>query len=38
MVPDFARMAQFSYINSDWDKYNGLELTRWEIDPKVMLN
>ena len=38
MVPDFARMAQFSYINSDWDKYKGLELTRWEIDPKVMLN
>jgi|LauGreDrversion4_2_1035121.scaffolds.fasta_scaffold49056_1 hypothetical protein len=38
MVPDFARMGQLSYIESDWNKYKGLELTKWEIDPKLMMN
>lgn len=29
MVPDFARMGQLSYVESDWNKYKGLELTKW---------
>jgi CD36 family len=38
MVPDFVRVASFLYLDSDWDKYNGLEMTKWQLDPALMLN
>lgn len=38
MVPDFVRIARFVYTGSDYDRYNGLQLTKWQIDPVLMLN
>ena len=38
MVPDFVRVASFVYNSSDFESYKGLEMTKWEIDPKLMLN
>jgi CD36 family len=38
MVPDFARIAYFTYESSDKETYKGLELMKFEIDKKLMLN
>lgn len=37
-VPDFVRVGSFVYDGSDLSSYDGLEMTMWKIDPKLMLN
>lgn len=38
MVPDFARVAYFTYDSSDVNTYKGLEVMKFAIDKKLMLN
>lgn len=36
-VPDFARVAYFTYVNTE-SKYKGLQLLNYELDKRLMLN
>jgi len=37
-VPDFVRVGSFIYNGSDITTYDGLEMTMWLLNPKLMLN
>ena len=37
-MPDFARVAYFTYKGSDSNTYKGLEINKYELDKKLMLN
>jgi len=37
-VPDFVRVGSFIYKGSDITTYDGLEMTLWQLNPKLMLN